>query len=243
MTLFKKAPPCPDPDLFVLVQGRNGSFWRRKRGSLKLAALNPILQQNSRAIAHCSPLAKRVAGKLAVFTRGMDTERLQPRLTAAFMKWLKTHEGVSLAALANFEFQPGRPLERLAAPVYRPVRNGLQAGIAIKPFPGCVQAMNKLATGYFFEAVLLYGDVNDPYGLLTEVQTSGYYPFEKNWRMQEAARILNGAAAPGYAPLQFMFDLPAEDTPYALLLRVCCLEGNELGANPMHYGMKVVGAG
>jgi len=72
--------------------------------------------------------------------------------------------------------------------------------------------------------VLLYGDVTHDGALRTDDISSALYSFAQ--------------VAPDNTEL--VLPLPDNNAPWLLLLKINCLEGNELAAHPKHYAMKVV---
>jgi hypothetical protein len=62
-------------------------------------------------------------------------------------------------------------------------------------------------------------------------------------RVDSVASPLYVIGAEGEDVCTLSVDLPQADVPWMVLLKVSCLEGNELAAHPRHYGMRVVKAG
>src|SRR6476620_8534868 len=65
----RSLPPCPDPDMSVLVETKEGVYWRRKR-SKERSATNKVLQANESLMKRCSPAAKKVLTALAPYRTG-----------------------------------------------------------------------------------------------------------------------------------------------------------------------------
>ena len=82
--------------------------------------------------------------------------------------------------------------------------------------------MNNLVTDYYFELILLYGDAGKENGLRTESEDSDVYEIKKDNTPDCKLRMV----------------LPEQ--PWIALLKVNCIEGNELAGSPKLYGMKVV---
>src|SRR4051812_3276379 len=76
----------PDPERYILVVTKEGSFFRLKRGLNKPAVLNAAYQQSSNSTKLCSPAAKRMAITLRQHLRGLDTGRLIARFTGLLRK-------------------------------------------------------------------------------------------------------------------------------------------------------------
>jgi hypothetical protein len=90
----------------------------------------------------------------------------------------------------------------------------------------CVKKQNRLATHFYFEGLILYGDVGDENSLRIESAESKLYAFG-----EEPNEVC-----------ELCLPLPASDASWMVLLKVSCLEGNEMAAHSKHYGMKVVKA-
>jgi len=222
-----KLPPCPDPELYILVETKEGSFWRRKRGTVKKASLNKTFSDNNQAFKTLMPAAARLVKKLDPYTRQLDMGRITARIAG---KWLKPYietGSISFAALNKMELQRDHPLEHLCNANYIITANEGFHRIYIDLVSGQVIAQNTLVTDYYFEAVLLYGDPTMDGGLVTEDRTSELYHF--------GAETTAGCA----------LDIPCAPAgaPWLLFLKVSCLEENEMAAHYKNYAMKVVGVG
>jgi hypothetical protein len=90
-----------------------------------------------------------------------------------------------------------------------------------------VKQHNQLVTDFYFEAILLYGDVLKKRGMQTEYAVSTPYSF---------THTITGDC-------KLVLPLPSKKQPWILLLKVSCLEGNEMAMHAKHYGMRVVALG
>jgi hypothetical protein len=97
--------------------------------------------------------------------------------------------------------------------------------VSILIYPQTVKRYSKLLSGHYFEAILLYGHAGKEKGLSLETATFRLYDFKKNGKCL------------------LVLGLPLEKVPWMLLIKVSCLEGNELAVHPKHYGMKVIATG
>jgi hypothetical protein len=89
-----------------------------------------------------------------------------------------------------------------------------------------MKAQNRLATEFYFELVLLYGDANEEWGLRTENVESQLYVYGEKTKKVCVLEL----------------DLP-EQEDWCVILKVSSLEGNQLAVHPMHYRMRVVEGG
>lgn len=222
-----KRPPCPDPELYVWVNRIAGGYWKLKRGTIKQAVLNDSFKQNSSAFAITSPAAGRIRNKLEEFTGRLAVNSLHQRLNGKLVKAYNTKGIIDFSQFSGFEIQADHPLEAILPAPYQVQQKKRLVEILIPVSPGVVKQHNRLVTDFYFEAILLYGDVLKAKGLQTEYAVSKPYSFI-NTITDECKLVL---------------PLPANNEPWILLLKVSCLEGNEMAIHAKHYGMKVVAWG
>jgi hypothetical protein len=87
-----------------------------------------------------------------------------------------------------------------------------------------MKALNTLVTGYYFEVILLYGDVHRERGLEIISAESKLYSY-----CVEKTDLC-------------VLTLPVPREEWCLFLKISSLEGNELAVNTKHYRMKVIAA-
>jgi hypothetical protein len=217
-------PPCPDPERYALVKTEEGYYWRRKRGTVKPAKLNPAMNRNAATAKITAPAASRLLRKLATYTHGIKKGRINLIISGMLMKTYHTRGVIDFSMLEGLELNMGYPLEKLFYGDYTVIQDGQSLRLKIELTKGTVQRFNNLVTDYNFEAVLLYGDTTREAALRTDDISSALYSFAQ--------------AAPDNTEL--VLSLPDTDAPWMMLLKINCLEGNELAAHPKHYAMKVV---
>ncbi len=216
-------PYCADPENHVLVTTREGVFWRRKRTK---TVLNEALARNADLSRIAGPAARRVVQKLRPFLRGLDTGRVTLRISNGLRKALKEKNKLDYSSLQGLEMQRNHSMDQLLRASYTVVPGEKGLSLTIDLFPDCVKKQNQLVTHFYFEAVLVHGDVATGHDLRVDSTESALYAF--GGELAEACVL----ALP----------LPAEQ-PWMVLLKVSCLEGHELAMHPRHYGMKVVASG
>ncbi len=219
-----RRPPNPDPGNYVWIKTKKGGYWRMKRGTMKPAKVNTAYEQGIDYMKISAPATARIMKKLSPFMRGLDTGRLNARISGLLRRALRKNGKVDLGYLYNLDLQPDHPM-----------RNLLQAGVYIDqsvhelivriPIDGdTIKRLNKIVTNYYFELVLLYGDATKENGLRTESEDSAVYDIKKDYGTD--CRL--SAVLP--------------ESPWIALLKVNCIEGDEPAVHPRHYAMKVVAA-
>jgi hypothetical protein len=218
-------PPCPDHELYTLVKLKDRYTWRRKRGSLTPIQLNSSFQKNVELTPISNAAASRIFAMLDPFVRGLSIGRAQAQISGMFKKAMNARGRMDFGFFEGFDFQKDHPFESLVRiPVdVKCKKESVSVSIIISP--QTIKQYSKLVSGYYFEAILLYGDAGKEGGLSVETVTSRLYDFKENGKCQ------------------LELGLPLETVPWMLLIKASCLEGNELAVHPRHYGMKVIKTG
>ena len=221
------APPPADGHGYVLVHTKEGPYWRKKRGSVKKAELNEAFQKNAEATALASPAAKRIRGKLKEFFKGLDTGRFIANISAKLKKTYITTGAWNFSLLEGYDLQPDHPLTELFRGNYYIIEKKGEVTIHIPIGKETVKRHNSLVTDYYFDLIILYGDPSKKNDLRIESETSKLYPTHRELKTE----------------CNLSLSLPAKKTPWMILLKLSCLEGNAPASHPRHYGMKVVQVG
>ncbi|MCU7547529.1 hypothetical protein OCK74_00310 [Chitinophagaceae bacterium LB-8] len=219
-------PPPPDGSQYILVKTKEGSFWRRKRGSVKPAPVNDVLARNAEASKVTGPAAKRIVDKLRPYLRGLRTGRLTVRVIGALRKALNRKGIIDFTFLDGMELQPEHPFNKLVLDPYKVEQADRSLHISIPIGKGRVKQLNGIVTDYYFEAIVVQGDATKDSGLRVDSVESKVYSIEADQKLCELS-----------------VDLPAQKGPWMLLLKISSLEGNEMAVHPRHYAMKVVKTG
>ena len=221
----RQLPPCPDPESYIVVKTDEGYYWRKKRGTVKKAKLNTILRRNATTAKLTGPAASRLLGTLEPHTRGIKKGKISLKIAGLLMKTYHTKGLLDFSMLQGLELNAAYPLAKLLYTDYKVLQD--KRTIRLRLRSGYVQAQNNLVTDYYFDAVLLGGDPAFADSLKTVTDSSILYSFaDKNIQDVELA-----------------VPLPPAGIPWILLLKVSCLEGNELAMHPKNYAMKVVKTG
>jgi hypothetical protein len=218
----KPVPPCPDPGLFTLVELEERYIWKRKRGSVSPALLNDSLSKNASLTKITNAASRRIFTRLEPFLRGLDKGYAQACVSGRLKKSMNARGKMDFHFLEGFDFQQKHPLEQL---LLQPVSVVITKGEVVLTVPVgkyAIKRNSQLVTGYYFEAILLYGDVSKERGVHIDSVESKLYDFN-----DKGSCVLR-------------LELPVRKVPWMVLLKVSCVEGNELAVHPKHYGLKVV---
>jgi hypothetical protein len=226
MKRLEDIPPCPDPEKYILVKTREGNFWRKKRGlGKKGAILNEGFRQSCRGMAITAPAAKRIVTKLRPFLEGLAVGRITVRISALLRKKYNQSGNVDYTYLSGLELQPDYPIKRLLKEkITTNIDNDLlEIRIPISQFT--IKPQGKLVTHFYFEMILVSGDCTKDNNLRIEAETSVVYSIETIH--QDDCRFI----------------IPLGKNSWFAILKVCCIEGQELAISPKDYGMKVISVG
>ena len=210
----------PDADRYIIVHAKEGDHIRAKR-------TNPFInaQFAEMATETCSAAAKQILLKLKPFTQKM-TGRMNVRLSGKMRSAKKMTGFYNYSLLNGFELQKDHPLDALYKGIYTVKNDNGKLELAVPINEGDVQQHNGIVTAYYFEAMLLTGDAMVHNSLRVEDDRSDLYYFNQKYT----------------ASALFQFIVP-DNTPYLLLLKVACMEGEQMAYHAKHYGMKVVRVG
>lgn len=186
--------------------------------------MNASFAENVDLSKICGPAAQRIVQKLRPFMKGIDAGRITLRVSNALRKFLKEKKQLNFSALEGEEMQRDYPLHQLLLVPYRVKVENAMCKIQIDVGENCVKKHNRIVTHFYFEGLILYGDVTKENGLRAESAESKIYAFG-----EEPAELC-----------ELRLSLPEDDVQWMALLKVSCLEGNEMAMHPKHYGMRVV---
>lgn len=220
----KRLPACPDPALYIAVHTKEGSFWRRKRGSVKPVVLNQAFKATATNAAITGPVAKRICIKLQPFTDGLDTGRQTIAMINLLNKSLATHAVVDYSFFEDYEFQKRHPLNALLEAGYKLSIKKDMLCVEIDLSFDPVKRYNKIATHYYFDLILLHGNPTKENTLRVEADQSLLYSFTETY---------DGTCS-------LSLQMPKQK-PWMLILKVSCMEDDRPAHAPKYYGMKVVG--
>jgi hypothetical protein len=222
-SLFEKRPECPgNREDYVWVKSKNGGHWRKKRGRVKKAVLNPVFAKNANNTGLTNEAAGRVVNMLQPFLNGIKKGDFYNRLAGKLKKVYNRAGTLSFSLTKEMNLQDEYPLEKLLIAGYHIEKTGGNALVRIPIDNYSVKRHSELVTNYYFELIMVYGDAGEAGGLQTESVISPVYPIH----------------SPKSADCVMQLAIP--DVPWIMILKLSCIEGNELAHSSRNYGMKVV---
>ncbi len=224
--LYSDIPPCPDPVSYILVRSREGSYWRKKRGmGSKGASLNEGFKVSSAGMAVTAPAAKRIVSKLKPYLDCLVTGRITVRISGQLRKQFNKTGKVDYTFLKDFDLQPNHPLENLLRLPFTVKVEDEVLRITIPIEAQTVKQNSGIISDFYFEVILISGDSTVENDLRIEGESSNTYPIKP---------LKQGDCT---------FHLPLIKNPWFAILKVCCIEGNEMAVAARNYGMKVIAVG
>jgi hypothetical protein len=222
---YKIAPPPPqNGGDYILVNTKEGPHWRRKRGTVKKARLNDAFRENAAAMAVASPAAKKIFDKLQPYLSGLNTGRFIANVSSKLTKSLVTSGELNFSFLEGYDLQPDWPFSSILRSACTVTERPDELIIEIPVDQFTIKVNSRLVTGYYFDAILLYGDLRKKNGLKTESETSPLYPVDERFK----------------AKCRLSLILPAKNIHWILLVKLSCLEGNSPAVHPKYYAMKMM---
>jgi hypothetical protein len=224
MKYRKPLPPCPDPDLYQLIKTKEGSFWRRKRGTVKPAKLNNTFAKNVQAMKIVSPVAATIVNGLFKYIQGLTTGRLSSRICANLLKHYNATKQISFTPLTNMDIQPQYPLAKLIFTQYACSIKEKQIELEVKAYPEAIKKQNNLLTEYFFELILVEAVGESFNKIQSNYVVSKPYYFNANY----------------FEGCVLTLPIPKSSINWMVLFKISCTEGNEMALHSKHYAMKII---
>jgi hypothetical protein len=223
----KPVPPCPgNPEDYIFVNTREGGHWQRRRGTVKVARLNTSFKNNVKLTKLISPVASQIKRKLMPYLEWMDTGRFVANVSGLLKKEYNRSGKLDFMGLAGYEVQPYYKLQKLFRRAYDVQVKKNEVIIEIFISEDAVKPGSKDMTGYFFEGILVYGDLTKPNSLRTDSDTSPIYEIRS--KIKDTCRI--------------SLMLPSKKVSWMVLLKMTCTYGKIPAKNRIYLGMKVVWA-
>src|SRR5690242_1236200 len=220
-------PPCPgNPEDYTWHNTKEGGHWQRNRGTVTTAKLNTSFKNNVKLTRVVSPIATTIKKKLMPFLEGLDTGRFVARVSGLLKKGYNKTGNIDFLELKDYELQPDYTLSKLLRREYEVHLKNNEVIIEIPLGENAVKKFNNLVTGYFFETILLYGDLKKPNSLRIDSDTSPVFDI----KLKTAT------------PCRLSLPLPAKKVSWMAMLKLHLVQGKNPGSYHKHFGMKVVWA-
>jgi len=223
---YPTIPPFHDPENYVWIDTKEGGHWRRKRGTIKPATLNSSFRKNADTTQITNAAARQMVLRLEPFLKGLEAGRITVRIAGRLKKALVKNNRIDFSFFYGFDVQKDYTLKDLAPRVYSTSTGKNEVSIEIAIHKKTIQTLQRGATGYYFEAIWLYGDPTEDNGLRVDSISSPLFP----------------VGDPTETTCKLAVPLP-DKRPYLIFLKASCLEGNALASHPSFYGMQVISAG
>lgn len=215
----------PDPESYILVKTKEGEFYRRRRR--KGTRLNDACQKSADDTKKSSPAAKRLRLCLAESFRGLSLGRPNAKFSSLLKQAADKNGRFDFSFFAGHDFQKEHPMDSLLLNPHQLRMKDGEAVVTIELDEDTVKRKNGLVTHYFFDLVLVWGDPGREGSLRVDSATSPLYAF--------------GTEGKQYCELSLY--LPDGKDPWMLMLKISCLEGNQMAVSGRNYGMKVIAVG
>jgi len=215
----------PDPGRWEDVRTKAGWYRRRKRK--KGSKINTVLQKNADRMGSTLQAVKRILDKLHPWVHNLELGTLRMKMSAKLRQRMAKEGKTDFMLMKDLDIQPWRPLNALLRAPYSVQVSKDEVVIKLDLRGQNLDLKNSIATDFYFDAVIIWGNPMLEKGLKVDGVESKLYPIENVKEKQCVLRL----------------DLPVKREPWMVMLKVSCLEGNEIGVSPRLYGMKVVEVG
>ena len=233
-----KVPPCPDPALFVAVRGKDGNyFWRRRRGTVTPAVLNPVMADMAKYMKPSMAAAAELIQALEPFTCSKAVDgtysaysRNAQRFAALFSKSMIAVGKMGWSYFYNVDLNPNCRLNDLMKHDYEISLNNNMATLKILLSDNMVDKLrDKEATHFYFELILISGDPAKKNSLRSEHDISEDYPYKNHSYFDKGPKR--------YCELSVIVP---EKKPAIIILKAATRAGR-FTTGPNHEGLKVLG--
>ena len=223
----KDIPPCPNPAAYTLIRMKNNLYyWRRKRGTVIPARLNAAFIQNVELTKLLSPLCTKITEAISSFWTDLPLNGWHVAVLTAIKRYYKEKGCIRYSHLKNLELQPQYPFRKLfTGPAKISIENEL-LNLRLLVTNKTVIRSNGLVTDFYFESVMIIGDISVQEKLITQSEQSELFSFQ-----EKIDRTCT-----------FSFAIPRHQ-PWILFLKIACYEGNQKAAHYKNYAMKIIETG
>ncbi|MBL7729663.1 MAG: hypothetical protein JNM88_00680 [Chitinophagaceae bacterium] len=143
----RSIPPCPDPGNYVLVRTKEGTFWRRKRGTVKNAPVNVVLRKNNKGYKVLMPAVSRMLTLLKPYTAELSMGRITARWTGKLLKPFNETGKICLPVLIGNDLQPEYPFDSICHLPMEVMTSKQLLNIRLKTAKTIIKCKNILVNG------------------------------------------------------------------------------------------------
>jgi hypothetical protein len=215
----------PDPEVYEDVKTSDGWYRRKKKGNK--AGLNSVMKAYMETTKYSSPAAKLLLERLKPWTEGFELKKVNAKISGRLKKSYVESGKMTFEHLKDLDIQPNRPLDMLLKSHYHAIVKNGEVIVTIDVREGSIELKNSLFTDFYFEIILVWGDLMKKNGLRIESEESKVYKKGKVKSERLALRLV----------------LPTKNEPWMVLLKVSCTESKIPVLSPRHFGMKVLEVG
>ncbi len=165
--------------------------------------------------------------RLYPFLQYLTTGRTVVRIAGGFKKSIAQNGHMDYSMLEELDFQDEYSFDDTANGLVTTKEDKGVLRLHIHVGNHCVKKHSGLATGYYLEAILLYGDPAEANTLRVDSVESRLYSFEEETRVIDCNLSLQ---------------LPEKEC-WMVLLKVSCVLDREIAGTSKYHGMKVVKVG
>lgn len=220
-------PPPPNPENYILINSKDGSYWRKKRGTDTPVTLNDTLTRYNQLTAITSPAAKYLKELLTPFLHKIDTGRFIARVSANLNKSHLSSGKFDLLSMFDYDFQDEEEMKTLMDESINVTLSGHEMKIRVAASHNAIHKKNSIVTQFFWDAIVVHGDPTIENNLRIESDTSPVFNVDTTSKEYHTLSLF----------------LPTRETSWMLILKLSCFEGKEEAHHTRHYGMKVFAVG
>lgn len=150
----------PDPSRFEDVRTKAG--WYRRRIRKKGSEINAVLQKNADRMGDTLKAAKRIIDRLEPWVRGLELATLRMKISAKLRQRMTAEGKTDFLFMKDMDIQPWRTLGALLRAPYNVRVSKDEVVIKIDLRGQNLELKQSIATDFYFEAVILWGNPMPP---------------------------------------------------------------------------------
>ena len=211
----------PDPSKYEDIHTNAGWYRRKKRA--RGSNINAIFKKNAANLPHTLAAADYILSRLEPWLRGLELWTLRMKLSGALLKSINQTNKAGFKFMKGLDIQPYRKMQSLLHAKYSTILKKNKIIITIELGAKTIDLHNSIATDFYFDAVILWGD-----------------PVKQKLKIESAESLVYPIENTPNEKCEIKLNLPENNNPWILFLKVSCIEGNEYARSSRHYAMKVI---